>query len=597
MFQRLRDDLAVSGYDGMARLHPGQRLIADHPARFKLLCCGRKWGKTDFAAELLNNSLRQGRWVASLAPAYKTTRAIWEYLVPRLPKEAQVNQGTLSIKLPNGGKFTGWSLDTTAADSVRPFEYDDIVIDEAAFVPALYNKWTEILLPTLSKRRGHAYFLSTPCGFNDFFRLFQMGQDPDEELWASWKFPTVGHVYGNPHIDSAEIEMQRKLLPERSFKQEYMASFEDDAGVIYDQFSSEMDAGNVSYNAEYDANLPVVWGVDDGYVYGDGPGSASYHPRVILFGQFTPRGGLNVFDEYVQAGEVEEVSISNALAKPYPAPDVVYIDSSAAQLRARMNALGLQTIGATHKVSEGIKNVRRLICDGQGQRLLMFHPRCKTAIKEHQMYRYDIHSNGEPKPLKVDEHTCFVAGTLIETDRGSVAIEALKAGDRVLTRDGYHEIDVCGETSVSPVITVKINDAYSLTGTADHPVYTDNRGFVALRELGINDIILARERTAPQRQDRAFAPTIANLPIATRQALTTKPANALVAAKASHVTNTCPPSIAAVRVQHLNVTSDSIPQTVYNLSVNAVPEYFANGVLVHNCDTSRYICWSLRYNQ
>ena len=406
MFEKLRDDLAPAvSYDGMARLHPGQRLIADHPARFKLLCCGRKWGKTDFAAELLNNALRQGRWVASLAPAYKTTRAIWEYLVPRLPKDAHVNQGTLSIKLPNGGKFTGWSLDTTAADSVRPFEYDDIVVDEAAFVPALYSKWTEILLPTLSKRRGSAYFLSTPCGFNDFFRLFQMGQDPDEELWASWKFPTVGHVYGNPHIDPAEIEMQHKLLPERSFKQEYMASFEDDAGVIYDNFSSEIDAGNVSYNAEYDPSLPVAWGVDDGYVYGEGPGSASYHPRVILFAQFTPRGGVNIFDEYVQAGEVEEISIANALAKPYPRPDVVYIDSSAAQLKARIHALGLQTIGATHKVAEGIKNVRRLICDGQGQRLLMFHPRCKISIKEHQMYRYDIHSNGEPKPLKVDDHT------------------------------------------------------------------------------------------------------------------------------------------------------------------------------------------------
>lgn len=397
---------AAAAYNGLARLHPGQRLIADDPARFKLLCCGRKWGKTDFAAELLNSSLRRGRWVSSLAPAYKTTRAIWEYLVPRLPPDAHVNQGSLTIKLPNGGRYTGWSLDTTAADSVRPFEYDDIVIDEAAFVPALYHKWTEILLPTLSKRKGSAYFLSTPCGFNDFFKLFQMGQDPDEPLWSSWKFPTVGHEYGNPHIDPAEIDMQRKLLPLRSFKQEYMAAFEEDAGVIYDNFDATLDTGNVNYGADYDPSLPVVWGVDDGYVFGEGVGSASYHPRVILFGQFTAQGGLNIFEEYIAAGEVEEISLRNALDKPYPRPDIAYVDSSAAQLKARIHALGIQTFGATHKVNEGIKNVRRLICDGQGQRMLLFHPRCKVSIREHQTYRYDTSAAmGEPKPLKIDDHT------------------------------------------------------------------------------------------------------------------------------------------------------------------------------------------------
>lgn len=411
MFEKLRDELtakSVDVYDGMVRLHAGQRLIAESEARFKLLCCGRKWGKTDFAAELLNNALRQGKWVASLAPAYKTTRAIWEYLKPRLPDDANVNEGSLKIKLPNGATYTGWSLDTTAADSVRPFEYDILVIDEAAFVPALYHKWTEILLPTLSKRRGSAYFLSTPCGFNDFFKLFQIGQDPDETLWASWKFPTVGHEYGNPHINPDEIEMQKKLLPSRSFSQEYMASFEEDAGAIYDNFDATIETGNVSYDAEYNPDLPIVWGVDDGYVYGDGPGSASYHPRVILFGQFTSKGGLNIFDEYMATGEVEEASLKNALDKGYPPPQIAYVDSSAAQLKARIWNMGIQTYGATHKVNEGIKNVRRLICDGQGQRLLKFHPRCKVSIREHQTYRYDTQSSGEPKPLKIDDHATDV---------------------------------------------------------------------------------------------------------------------------------------------------------------------------------------------
>lgn len=412
MLEKLIEDLDAphqTADDGMARLHPGQRLIVESSARFKLLCCGRKWGKTDLAAEILRMSLQRGQLVASLAPSYKTTRAIWEYLKPRMGQDADINEGTLRIRMSNGGRYTGWSLDTTAADSVRPFEYDVIVIDEAAFVPSLYHKWTEILLPTLSKRRGSAYFLSTPIGFNDFWKLYQLGQDPDEPLWASWRFPTVGHEYGNPHIDPSEIDMQKRMLPPRSFSQEYEASFEEDAGAIYGEFDPTIGTGNVSYEAEYNPDLPVVWGVDDGYVYGEGPGSATYHPRTILFGQFTAQGGLNIFDEYAATGEVEEVSLKNAIDKGYPLPDIAYVDSSAAQLKARIWAMGIQTIGATHKVNEGIKNVRRLICDGQGNRLLKFHPRCKMSIREHQTYRYDISiTTGEPKPLKVDDHTTDV---------------------------------------------------------------------------------------------------------------------------------------------------------------------------------------------
>ncbi len=45
---------------------------------------------------------------------------------------------------------------------------------------------------------------------------------------------------------------------------------------------------------------------------------------------------------------------------------------------------------------------------------------------------------------------CFVAGTLIETDSGFVAVEKLKAGDKVLTRDnGFKEIFWIGSVELS----------------------------------------------------------------------------------------------------------------------------------------------------
>lgn len=175
-------------------------------------------------------------------------------------------------------------------------------------------------------------------------------------------------------------------------------------GVVYDNFSME----NVTTDAEYDPALPVMWGVDDGYSYGEGIGTASYHPRVFLLGQPTANGGMNVFAEYGRCQELSEDSIRHVLELPYKRPEIAYVDSSAAELKARLHAMDIPTVNATHRVVEGIKNVRRLMCDGQGVRLLKIHPRCVEFIREIQSYRYDdkstVSENGERKPLKLDDH-------------------------------------------------------------------------------------------------------------------------------------------------------------------------------------------------
>ena len=174
-------------------------------------------------------------------------------------------------------------------------------------------------------------------------------------------------------------------------------------GVVYDNF----DLANITIEADYNPNWDVIWGVDDGYAVGAGVGSASYHPRVILFMQITPRGGVNVFDEYAATGELADVSIQRAIEKGYALPSLAWVDSSAQELQHRLWNAGIQTANATHPVIEGIRNVRRMVGDGQGERLIHVHPRCAGLIREFGTYRYadgHVSINGEPKPLKQDDH-------------------------------------------------------------------------------------------------------------------------------------------------------------------------------------------------
>jgi hypothetical protein len=89
--------------------------------------------------------------------------------------------------------------------------------------------WTEALRPALSDRLGSAMFISTPKGHNWFWRLYQLGQDEHDQEWAAWTFPTSD----NPYIADKEIEAARRGLPERIYRQEYLAEFIDDAGGVF----------------------------------------------------------------------------------------------------------------------------------------------------------------------------------------------------------------------------------------------------------------------------------------------------------------------------------------------------------------------------
>lgn len=207
----------------------------------------------------------------------------------------------------------------------------------------------------------------------------------------------------NPEQYAAALESMTGIQRQRLLEGKWTQA----EGVIYDNWSHENITLDAEYNPDYGA---VYWGMDDGYVYGGGPGTLSYHPRVVLLAQITPVGGLNVFAEYYRTLELAETTITNVRALGYPDPEMVYVDSSAAELRARLTSEGLSNVGATHTVAEGIKNLRRMICDGNGQRLFRAHPRCANLIRELQTYRYSDStagvSAGEPKPEKLDDHGC-----------------------------------------------------------------------------------------------------------------------------------------------------------------------------------------------
>ena len=94
---------------------------------------------------------------------------------------------------------------------------------------------------------------------------------------------------------------------------------------------------------------------------------------------------------------------------------------------------------------------------------------------------------------KAESHAyedCLVAGTLVETREGPIAIDQIVAGDEVLTRDGYRSVVRAWQVSAgAPLLDLLCSDGRVLTGTAHHRIWTANRGFTRLNELSSGDIL------------------------------------------------------------------------------------------------------------
>lgn len=200
--------------------HPAQQKILSEKVRFNVLALGRRTGKTTLAELVLAETAQSGQPAGYFAPTYKLLSDTWRDLRMLLaPVVRHKSETEHRLELTSGGILEMWSLDDP--DPARGRKYRRVVIDEAAMVRNLLDVWQLALRPTLADLQGDAWFLSTPRGLNDFYTLFQLGQDPLQSEWRAWQMPTTV----NPYIDPSELAAAREELPERAYAQEFEARF------------------------------------------------------------------------------------------------------------------------------------------------------------------------------------------------------------------------------------------------------------------------------------------------------------------------------------------------------------------------------------
>lgn len=392
-------------------LHDGQYAVATDTHRFRIICAGRRWGKSVLARLILLKWAVTSPglyWIVS--PSYRQSKQNhWDALKKEIPPNwiLKKNEVDLSLTLRNGSVIQLKGAENP--DTLRGVKLRGLVIDEIASIRSWNWLWSEVLRPTLTDYEAPALFISTPKGYNHFYKLFEMGQRGEQDRaqdghqaspYRSWRFTS----YDNPYIPKAEIAAAREELTEDTFSQEYMADFRKYTGLVYKEFERAV------HVADLPDFQPVFYlrGLDRGF----------RNPTAL------PLIGVDADDRWYQTHELYATGLTNPqLAESLNSLCMGYtfelstMDSANQSDMQELNDLGFDFIGVRKQPGEAnINYVRykiqkfaeRLRLDAGGTPRYRLHPRCVNTIREFETYSWPektVEVKAEPEnPEKLNDH-------------------------------------------------------------------------------------------------------------------------------------------------------------------------------------------------
>jgi len=372
------------------KLHQTQAQVAQDLHRFRVINCGRRWGKTTLAVEeIKGKAVYKKTSIVYIAPTYQQARDIaWEMLKKELqPIIAQINDSRLELRVKNLKDtesiiyLRGWE----SVETLRGQQFDFIVIDEIAMMRNFWLNWQEVIRPTLTDTRGEAMFISTPKGFNHFYDLYNL-ENTDTD-YCSFHFTS----FDNPYIPKDEIEKAKQELTEDRFAQEYLADFRKTEGLVYKEFIRDKHI----FDEEPDGIVKTFGGVDFGFT----------NPAAVYTIKKDKDAAYYITDEWYKTGKTD-AQIADYVAalnwnECYPDPESASGIEELNQRRVNVR----DVIKGKDSVRNGISKVRELFKANR----LFIHSSCVNLIWELETYSYPDKKpdkNEYEVPIKENDHAC-----------------------------------------------------------------------------------------------------------------------------------------------------------------------------------------------
>ncbi|MDL2284439.1 hypothetical protein LJC19_04780 [Oxalobacter sp. OttesenSCG-928-P03] len=378
-------------------------------SRFKVVTAGRRWGKTRLAlVSIIKYARVQKRLVWYVAPSYRMAKQImWPELLEAIPRQwiKRLNETTMTIVLVNNTRIELKGADSP--DSLRGVGVHFLVMDEVQDIDP--EAWTKVLRPTLASTGGHALFIGTPKAYNFLYDLYALGQKADNVRmgkWMSWQFPTMT----SPFIHPDEIEAARQDMDEKSFNQEFNASFETMSGRVYYPFDRKLHV----VETRFDPDRPIWVGQD-----------FNIDPMSSVIMQPQLDGSVHVIDEIVRFGSNTE-EVAEELERRYwrHMDDIIIFPDPAGHYKQHARGESDLTIFKEkgfrrqlfHKkhppVADRVNALNRMLKSADGKVRLFVDPKCKALITSLEQTIYKEGTREVDKKASV-EHSADAAGYCI----------------------------------------------------------------------------------------------------------------------------------------------------------------------------------------
>jgi len=438
------------------------------------------------------------------------------------------NRGLGEFKFNDRKVYVVGANDERAEGKIRGSTFAGALVDEATIIP---RSFFMMLLSRLSIKGAKVFCTTNPDSPYHWLKTDYIDRAEDLDL-KTFKFK----IEDNPSLDPKFVSDLKNEYKGIWYKRFIDGEWVVAEGAVFDFFDT----------SHHVVSKPPTYG--EYFILGIDYGTTNAFACVLVGYNSLKRPHIWVEKEYYwdsrvigrQKVDSEYVQDIRREFGGYPLK-MLYVDPSAASFQAELRKAGLPVKHANNEVLDGIRNISMHLINGD----LVICRSCSNLIKEIEGYVWDEKAvkRGEDKPMKVKDHACVVGNTLIETDKGFFEIKDL-CGKQPYVRSGkvdnqYYQAKIVSQTGVDKEIyELELENGKKLKATGDHKIWT-KRSYIELLNLFLDDEILC--------------------------------------------------DVEYSKVKSIKKVSN---EDVYCMEVPRTGNFYANGILVKNCDAMRYAIYT-----
>jgi len=259
------------------RPHRGQQIIHYDNTRHRVLCNGRRWGKTMLGGKESECLAFVRNWRGEpmrgwiIGPEYSDCEKEFRIIYDTFKK---LGIDTVSSKflnnVENGNMHirTRWGFDIECRSARHPESLVGEGLDFVLLVEAGRHRrrmFGDYVRPALSDKRGMSLMSGVPEDASEnslLYWAYNRGQDPTKTQWRSWRMPSWTNtiVFPGGRNDPEILEAEDDLT-EDEFRRQYGGEFIQRQGRVMKEWDDEDHVADIRYNPDW----PLYAAVDYGY--------------------------------------------------------------------------------------------------------------------------------------------------------------------------------------------------------------------------------------------------------------------------------------------------------------------------------------------